>query len=232
MIRGEEVDIYVGKEKKHYRVPRDLLCSQSKYFNACFNGNFKEGQTQKLEILEDRVEFFELLLEYMYHGNITPGISSDKNWEVVQTKQDASWGLEWDVDLTVRKCIDFIAYANFYDLGPAGMAVYETLKKSFENRAQLKVDHIETIFHLTPPNPKLRSLITSVALCQQGPTGQGLKHLESELEGFAQEMLYQIRAGLTDPLINLRQWPYPFPKPRTEQAQTSGWGTQVSLVWD
>lgn len=34
----------------------------------CFNCHFKEGQSEKLELPEDRVDFFEMLLEFIYIG--------------------------------------------------------------------------------------------------------------------------------------------------------------------
>jgi hypothetical protein len=34
------------------------------------NGNFIEGQTQKLTLDEDKIEGFEILLEYMISGGI------------------------------------------------------------------------------------------------------------------------------------------------------------------
>jgi len=41
------------------------------YFHRCFNGAFKEAKEQKLELLEDTVDDFEILLEYMLHHSVT-----------------------------------------------------------------------------------------------------------------------------------------------------------------
>jgi hypothetical protein len=68
MISGPKVDLYVGEEKKHYNLPKPLLCHYSDYFDACFNGNFSEAQSQKLELPDDKVQEFEILLEYMLRG--------------------------------------------------------------------------------------------------------------------------------------------------------------------
>lgn len=38
MISGPKVDIYVGPTKKHYSLPKLLLCHYSTYFDRCFNG--------------------------------------------------------------------------------------------------------------------------------------------------------------------------------------------------
>jgi hypothetical protein len=74
MISGPKVDIYVGEKKKHYRPPKLLLCHYSDFFDCCFNGNFAEALSQKLELPEDLVEEFEILLEYMLRGSCLKAI--------------------------------------------------------------------------------------------------------------------------------------------------------------
>jgi len=68
-MRGPLVDVYVGPEKKRYPLPKPLLIHHSKFFEKCFNGQFKEGQTQKLGLPEDKVFHFETLVEHMSRGN-------------------------------------------------------------------------------------------------------------------------------------------------------------------
>ena len=43
-MSGPKVDIYVGPKSKHYRVPKDILCYYSTYFDRCFNGQVKEAK--------------------------------------------------------------------------------------------------------------------------------------------------------------------------------------------
>jgi hypothetical protein len=82
MISGPKVDVYVGPTKKHYSLPKLLLCHYSDFFDCCFNGNFAEAQSQKLELPEDLVEEFEILLEYMLSGGWVKGL---KFTEVLRT---------------------------------------------------------------------------------------------------------------------------------------------------
>ena len=70
LMSGPRFDIIVGKDKKHCSLPRDLLSYYSMYFHRCFNGAFKEAKEQKLELLEDTVDDFEILLEYMLHHSV------------------------------------------------------------------------------------------------------------------------------------------------------------------
>jgi len=45
MLSGPRVDIYVGEKKKHYRLPKLMLCHYWPFFDKCFNVHFQEGQT-------------------------------------------------------------------------------------------------------------------------------------------------------------------------------------------
>jgi hypothetical protein len=47
------VSIYVGPDRKHYVVHKQLLTSQSDYFDKALNGNFKEAEENKIHLEED-----------------------------------------------------------------------------------------------------------------------------------------------------------------------------------
>jgi hypothetical protein len=117
MLSGPRVDIYVGKENKHYLLPKLLLCHYSPFFDKCFNGLFKEGQTQKLELPDDKVEFFELLVEYMLHEKVQDSTMFSKD----RTFED-------DKD----HCIEFIAYAEKYGVGEACIVVKDALHQAVD----------------------------------------------------------------------------------------------------
>jgi BTB/POZ domain len=68
MISGPKVDVYVGPDRKHYSLPKLLLCHYSQFFDRCFNGGFAEAISQSLDLPGDRVEDFEILLEYILRG--------------------------------------------------------------------------------------------------------------------------------------------------------------------
>jgi len=72
MISGPKVEVFVGAHSKRYNLPKLLLCHYSDFFDICFNGSFGETLTQSLSLPEDKVEDFEILLEFMLRGT-TPG---------------------------------------------------------------------------------------------------------------------------------------------------------------
>lgn len=98
MISGPKVDIYVGAQKKHYNLPKLLLCHYSDFFDVCFNGNFAEAQSQKLELPDDQVEEFELLLEYMLRGGSMKGI------KFTEVLEDPFPRCRMDLWNNLRKC--------------------------------------------------------------------------------------------------------------------------------
>ncbi len=65
------MDIYVGTTKKHYSLLKKLLCYYPKYVTRCFEGEFLEAQPRKLTLSENKIEDFEILLDFTIHGNIS-----------------------------------------------------------------------------------------------------------------------------------------------------------------
>jgi hypothetical protein len=199
MISGPKVDVYVGPKKKHYNLPKLLLCHYSKYFDRCFNGPFVEGQTQKLELPEDNVEYFEFLLEYMLRGKFpdTPPVACCDGF-------------------TTYRWLEFLQYADKYDFGDVSGVVFERLKKRLSwlaSSGRLKGYHevdaqcIEVVFTAAPAGSLLRALIVQAALSDKGVDGlKVFAKQEERLEGYAAELLKQIRSSRisggkwTDPL--------------------------------
>jgi len=67
------VDLYVGAEKKHFCVHKDLLRNKSKAFEAMFSPSFKEGQDSKAHFPKEDPAVFALLIQCLYTGQV-PGV--------------------------------------------------------------------------------------------------------------------------------------------------------------
>ena len=72
------VDIFVGAQKTKFHLHRDLLCSRSDYFRACFEGDFKEAQQDELYLPEDNIESFELFVTWLYGTHLKKICSNDE----------------------------------------------------------------------------------------------------------------------------------------------------------
>ena len=64
------VDIYVGQERIHYHLSLKLLSHHSSYFDKAFNGDFKEGATKRLDLPDEDIHAFNLLVQWIYSGQV------------------------------------------------------------------------------------------------------------------------------------------------------------------
>ena len=76
-VMNPEIEVYVGPETKNYRLPKESPSKRPPLqriylLTACFTSAFIGSHTQSLTLDEDKVEWYEILLEYMYSGKIPP----------------------------------------------------------------------------------------------------------------------------------------------------------------
>lgn len=73
LLSGPTVDIYVGAEKKHWSLHKNLLCHHSSYFETEFQGHEvpkKEEHTPSHYLPDDDPRGFELLVKWLYQGHL------------------------------------------------------------------------------------------------------------------------------------------------------------------
>ncbi|KAI6885093.1 hypothetical protein KC360_g1524 [Hortaea werneckii] len=74
LLSGPLVDIYVGPDKRHWCLHRNLLCHHSTYFETEFEGHevpkTMKADGQKLELPDDDPIGFELLVKWLYQGQL------------------------------------------------------------------------------------------------------------------------------------------------------------------
>jgi len=75
VLGGPQVTIIVGKERKEFVLPKALLCHHSKYFDRCFNGQFLQAYSQKVELIEDDSQAFSLLVKWIYISHTIRGFN-------------------------------------------------------------------------------------------------------------------------------------------------------------
>ncbi|KAG4028535.1 hypothetical protein MFRU_021g01220 [Monilinia fructicola] len=69
-VLNEVITLYIGKKRKKYVVHKKILCDQSKFFDAAFNGNFKEATKGEMYLPEDHPTAVAALIEYLYRGSL------------------------------------------------------------------------------------------------------------------------------------------------------------------
>jgi hypothetical protein len=121
--------------------------------------------------------------------------------------------------------MNFIRYADKYNLAEAAEVVYEPLKEALQQSARedkpIKLDckpraprilpsDVELIFGVMPAGSRLRSLAAQGALSHTGMLAGYLKQ-ERDVDGFAAELLVQIRASIQsdtmwiDPVLGVQR---------------------------
>jgi hypothetical protein len=71
----EMVDLYIGPNKVHFCVHKELLCDKIPYFDKMFRGHF-EATMNSATFPEDTPESFDLLVEWVYSGSIRPLVAT------------------------------------------------------------------------------------------------------------------------------------------------------------
>ncbi|KFY29939.1 hypothetical protein V494_08362 [Pseudogymnoascus sp. VKM F-4513 (FW-928)] len=75
---GPQVTIRIGSTNHEgYKLSKALICKQSPYFAATFEGGFKEGEEQSM-VLEEidgvvTIQSFQMLVQWLYHQRIIIG---------------------------------------------------------------------------------------------------------------------------------------------------------------
>ena len=196
-----KVDIFVGSEMKQYSVPVDIPRYYSPYFDRYFHRSFKEAAEQKLTLPEDRVEGFDVILDYMLTGHIPT---------TFEVKESDKAGLE--------KCISFTEYADKYSIAEAGMVVYDILIEILQScDVILRSNHIKTVFRTFPEKHAMRKLIAKAAL-NTGFSGKATYNKsELEVDGFAREMLRHLRHHVELQMINRSRNLIPLDRPEVSR---------------
>ncbi|EPE31712.1 POZ [Glarea lozoyensis ATCC 20868] len=67
ILGTEMLNIYVGKEKRHFRVHKKILCQKIEYFDQMFNGKFCEALKSTASFPENDPVSFDVLIDNCQH---------------------------------------------------------------------------------------------------------------------------------------------------------------------
>jgi len=68
----EVISVYVGPDRRRFVVHKQLLTSQSDYFDKALNGRFKEAEENEIHLEEDDPTAIGLMVGWLYRG-VIPG---------------------------------------------------------------------------------------------------------------------------------------------------------------
>ena len=144
-----------------------------------------EAKAQQLELNEDKVNEWEILLEFMFSGKVK--------------KNKLSFPESNTADQQLQSCMGFIEYTDKYNLGGACMAIHDSLMECLEVLVEndtidkyLKGSDIGLVFRAAPEESQIRKLIVQAAMAC---ASSRFKDQEKRCDGFAAEVLAQLRGG-------------------------------------
>ncbi|KAI9699791.1 MAG: vesicle coat component [Candelina mexicana] len=70
LFTNNMLHVYVGPNRKHWNLHRDLLCARSKYFKAALGGDFKEAQDKAISYPDEDPAVFGLFISWLYCGTL------------------------------------------------------------------------------------------------------------------------------------------------------------------
>ncbi|CAG8951813.1 hypothetical protein HYFRA_00005617 [Hymenoscyphus fraxineus] len=62
--------MWLGVEPRTYLIHKNIICKYSPFFEAAFNSNFKEGETQRMELWEKSGDTFGIFVNWLYKQKI------------------------------------------------------------------------------------------------------------------------------------------------------------------
>ncbi|KAI9050117.1 hypothetical protein LZ554_006258 [Drepanopeziza brunnea f. sp. 'monogermtubi'] len=187
MLSGPKVDIYVGKNKKHYNLPKELLCYYSPYFDRCFNGESKEvNEGAEARTLRRRRGGF-------------------RNATRIRTPRHIREVTTGAHKLPVGRRLKFLEYADKYGIAYPVLVV-DPLRKPLSKRkldkrrsARVTPGDIELIYRATHSGSQIRTFAVQDILSSGGGIrGHSFEKEEREIPEFAAELLDGFRKRLEE----------------------------------
>ncbi|KAK3068872.1 hypothetical protein LTR53_013235 [Teratosphaeriaceae sp. CCFEE 6253] len=156
LLSGPTVDIYVGPERKHWALHRNLLCHHSSFFETEFEGHevpkggTKDGESV-LELPDDDAKGFQLLVKWLYQGQL------EDNSVLTEVEK-------YEYAVSCHKLYMLCDKFDMLHLKNLAMDLY----RANLNAAQLvpDADEINDIYRASPVGSPFRPLMTKIAARQ------------------------------------------------------------------
>lgn len=156
LLSGPMVDIYVGKERKQWSLHRNLLCHHSPYFETELLGHEvpkkqRDDGSNKLELLDDDPRGFELLVKWLYQGQLDDATEMDN---------DEKYGY-------AVACHKLYLLSSKFSMPHLSNLAMDAYRQNL-NAAHLvpDPDEINDIYRSSPPGSPFRRLMTKIAARQ------------------------------------------------------------------
>ena len=173
------MDIYVGQERRHWRLHWNLLCHHTSFFQAHPPDDSKK-RTATIELPEDDPKAFEILVKWLYQGKI-------------DTVSDMPVDTKWDYAEKCQKLYVLCDRLNLQQL--KNSAIDQFRKGCFEAGLVPGPEDIKPIYDMTPPTSPFRKLLSHIAARQ-------IMDPESEDDASTYRMCFESSADFSIDVVN------------------------------
>ncbi|KAL8866307.1 MAG: hypothetical protein Q9174_006381 [Haloplaca sp. 1 TL-2023] len=184
LMSGPIMDVYVGQNRRHWCLHRDLLCYHSPFFHKKCPGKDKHYD-DSVELLDEDPKAFELLVKWLYQGKI-------------EDVSDMPIDKKWDYADACQKLYIMCGKINMPQL--KNLAIDQFRKGCYEAGLVPGPEEIKPIYDTTPQRSPIRKLISQIAARQimdpesQSDAGTYRMCFESSAD-FAIDVVNAIRQG-------------------------------------
>ncbi|CAD0089939.1 unnamed protein product [Aureobasidium vineae] len=190
LLSGPTIDFYVGQERRHWSLHRNLLCHHSPYFESEFlaDKTSKSSQRSELELPDQDPTGFELLVKWLYQGTLddTSDMTDEKKY-----------------DYSVA-CHKLYLLCNKFDLPVLRNESIDLYRQGLLE-AQLVPDaeEINDIYRSSPVGSPFRKLMAQIAARQimdpdSEKNAESYRNCFKDNPDFAVDMVNAIKAGTGD----------------------------------
>ncbi|KAM3423554.1 hypothetical protein BST61_g981 [Cercospora zeina] len=153
LLSGHTVDIFVGRQRKHWNLHQNLLIHHSSFFELEFHVHEAfQGKANKLEILEDDPIGFELLVKWLYQGILED--SSRFDGDAAKYEHAVACHKLW------------LLCDRFEMVKLKNLAMDQYRRCLNESQLVPDADEINDIYRTSPPGSPFRKLMVKIAARQ------------------------------------------------------------------
>ncbi|KAL4959527.1 BTB/POZ domain-containing protein [Aspergillus stella-maris] len=88
LTTGKYSDTKITCQGETFNVHRSILCTQSTFFEAAMNGNFKESTTQTVNLPKEDPNILKLVLSFLYYNEYNIGHHVIESWKCLTSSRD------------------------------------------------------------------------------------------------------------------------------------------------
>lgn len=187
-MNRDKVTVIVGSEAIPFDFPKDVLCRDSGYFRACFNGSFDEAKKRRSCHPDVEVATFEAFAHWLYFKEVVFE-DGTKEFCTVKDKDETD-----DIDHTkTEEAIKIYIFADRFDVRGLRYDIFGIISSYWAVCCYIPA--LETIRYALenlPDGSPLRKYFIDLMVYKWANNEDGLERFKSQGLNFSPEVLWHL----------------------------------------